>query len=84
MFCNSMFDVKKLSRSPGLPFSFVVSNTLLFLDHFHSLLEASFHSIPQFLNLQHCGVSKAIQASSSQFHLVASLGLQEGTHFTHT
>lgn len=80
--CISTSDDKTLFRPPT-PFSFVDCHTLLSL----GLVPLPVSSSPQQVSHssgipQHLGVSKAIQASLSQLHAVASLGLHAGTFLT--
>lgn len=72
-----MSDIKEL-------FSFVVDcSTLLSPGLGPSTKQLSWTGIPQLWQLQHIGVSKAIQASLSQLHTTASLVLHAGTPLTH-
>lgn len=80
--CTSVFDAKVLFRSP-IPFSFVYCNIVLFLAGFTPSLPLSSAGISWFRPHQHSGVSKAMQASPSQIHRMASFGLHAGIPLTH-
>lgn len=59
---------------------FIVTQSYL-LDWFHSLCFSYLAGIQWIWHLQRFGVSKTIQASLSQFHTIASLGLHAGKVF---
>ena len=77
---SSVSDIKRLRRPYSS--SFADCSTLLSLG-LVSLSAALLGGIPQLRHLQHLGFSKAIQASLSQVHSMASLVLNQGPALPH-